>query len=537
MRPLLLSAYLLAALGSFLALVALREEFSGLPLGEFFFETKPGSYGIVRLAASVAGLAGFLVGLRTRRSWLVPMIVAALGALTISGTSHAAAGDGYGWGWLLHFVHVAAALGWLGGVAGVAFVARSARSDGELDGELLRSFASVATFSVGALLGTGFLELFVHIRAADQLLETRYGGVLLLKVGLIAPLMAIAIVSARLVSPAAAAGRVGSAIRLTRWASLEVFLGITVLVAASALTEITTAASLPRDAPPGALEFGTTVDDVEFVLSVAPNRTGFNAFALERAESGSSIELQSASLSFTYLDDATVGPSTLELERSDSGGFVGSGPFLPLEGSWLVQAVTLSTAGEEARANFAVRPAGSLFVARDRRGAWHNPAATLPWNQFGGFLALMAGFGFLFLARRGAPRWQLVLRSGTMGGFLVGATLLFGVHVDEAPAGLVTNPVVADRNSVQSGQRIFESSCVVCHGREGVPPPGLDLNPYPLDLTVHVPLHPDGVLFGFVSNGVPGSAMRAWGEGDGALSEEQIWHLVNYLRTLRPAFE
>jgi hypothetical protein len=28
--------------------------------------------------------------------------------------------------------------------------------------------------------------------------------------------------------------------------------------------------------------------------------------------------------------------------------------------------------------------------------------------------------------------------------------------------------------------------------------------------------------------------MRAWGSGDGALTEEQIWHLVNFLRTFTP---
>jgi hypothetical protein len=29
--------------------------------------------------------------------------------------------------------------------------------------------------------------------------------------------------------------------------------------------------------------------------------------------------------------------------------------------------------------------------------------------------------------------------------------------------------------------------------------------------------------------------MRAWGEGEDSLSEEEIWHVVNYLRTLSQA--
>ena len=80
---------------------------------------------------------------------------------------------------------------------------------------------------------------------------------------------------------------------------------------------------------------------------------------------------------------------------------------------------------------------------------------------------------------------------------------------------------------------LYEQNCLSCHGRSGTPPSGLDLNPYPLDLTVHVPQHPDGQLYNFISNGVPGTAMVAW--KDAGLTEEQLWHLVNYLRTFAPA--
>ena len=38
----------------------------------------------------------------------------------------------------------------------------------------------------------------------------------------------------------------------------------------------------------------------------------------------------------------------------------------------------------------------------------------------------------------------------------------------------------------------------------------------------------------FVRDGIPGSAMRAWGKGDGKLTTDEIWHVVNFLQTLRP---
>jgi mono/diheme cytochrome c family protein len=108
------------------------------------------------------------------------------------------------------------------------------------------------------------------------------------------------------------------------------------------------------------------------------------------------------------------------------------------------------------------------------------------------------------------------------------------VHGHEETGDSLVNPIYPDANSITTGQRLFEQNCAECHGRNGVPPPGLDLNPYPLDLTVHVPQHADSQIFRFIDGGVPGTAMRAWGEGEGALTEEQIWHLVNFLRTLTP---
>jgi mono/diheme cytochrome c family protein len=95
--------------------------------------------------------------------------------------------------------------------------------------------------------------------------------------------------------------------------------------------------------------------------------------------------------------------------------------------------------------------------------------------------------------------------------------------------------VFPDEDSISRGRTIYQRDCVSCHGAAGVPPEGLDLDPYPLDLTVHVPQHPDGQLFLFVSKGLPGTAMQAWGEIEDGLSDEEIWHVVNYLRTLGQA--
>jgi mono/diheme cytochrome c family protein len=54
------------------------------------------------------------------------------------------------------------------------------------------------------------------------------------------------------------------------------------------------------------------------------------------------------------------------------------------------------------------------------------------------------------------------------------------------------------------------------------------LEPPPADLVVHVPLHPDAALFNFIENGIPGTAMAPLGS---QLTDEEIWHVINYIRS------
>jgi mono/diheme cytochrome c family protein len=149
----------------------------------------------------------------------------------------------------------------------------------------------------------------------------------------------------------------------------------------------------------------------------------------------------------------------------------------------------------------------------------------------------MAGLGFALFK---SHLWRFGKEAGWAGNgataafFGVGALLLFGIHSHDDVGPSVKNPIFPDQNSISIGRDIYQQNCATCHGPNGVPPKGLDLDPYPLDLTIHVPQHPDGQIFTFINDGVPGSAMRAWGKGDDSLSSEEIWHVVNYLRTLGP---
>lgn len=92
------------------------------------------------------------------------------------------------------------------------------------------------------------------------------------------------------------------------------------------------------------------------------------------------------------------------------------------------------------------------------------------------------------------------------------------------------NPVRAGGASLERGKKLYEANCAACHGAtgRGDGPAGAALTPKPSDLREMAGEHPAGDLAWKIANGR--GSMPAW---KGALSERQIWDLVNYLKSLR----
>jgi copper transport protein len=532
----ILSGAAVLGVATLLNLASLRDVYSGISLADLVLETRTGGYWLMRLGATAA-IAAAVPFVLDRRRWAALGALAGAGAYlwAYSATSHAAAGTGSNWAVASDVVHGLAAVLWMGAVVGLALTARLAGRDGGYR-ELMPRFGFVASLLVFLLIATGILSAFVEIDKVDRLTETRYGWTLVAKLGLLVPLLAVAGYNARWGRRAVEAGKRGAERRLVRTTVAEMALGGLVFVAAAMLTQTTVSKSIP-DAP-GAKAFEGTAqaNDLNVALGIDPNRTGLNTYTVRLESGGQPAAAERVRLTFRYRDDTSVGPASLVLQQASAAGtFVGQGPYLTLDGQWRVETEVRRANVDDATAFFDVRPAGSAATSVRRGGGWDNPAPGLSWNEFGGFVILLAGLGSAIwgvrLGRVARPLgWSN--NAMTMLCFGVGALLLFGVHRDAAtPADQLKNPVFPDQNSITTGRTLFQENCASCHGQRGIPPKGLDLNPYPLDLTVHVPQHTDGAIFTFIHDGVPGSAMRAWGKED-LLSEEQIWHLVNFLRTL-----
>ena len=96
-------------------------------------------------------------------------------------------------------------------------------------------------------------------------------------------------------------------------------------------------------------------------------------------------------------------------------------------------------------------------------------------------------------------------------------------------AGL-TNPYGAE--AAQAGAETFRTNCEMCHGPQGHGdgPAGQALDPKPRDLAKLQTQAGDDFLFWRISEGKPGTSMVAF---KGILSEEQIWQIVSFIRTLK----
>ncbi len=94
----------------------------------------------------------------------------------------------------------------------------------------------------------------------------------------------------------------------------------------------------------------------------------------------------------------------------------------------------------------------------------------------------------------------------------------------------MTNPLGAD--AAAAGAEVFKTNCESCHGPlgKGDGPAGAALDPTPKDLSVLQVSAGDDFLYWRINTGKEGTGMVAW---KGTLTDEQIWQVVSFIRTLK----
>ena len=457
-------------------------------------------------------------------------------AVTISLGSHAAALIDVAPGLAADLIHLLAVGAWVGGLPVLLLVVWESRRTRSEDGaaadltEVAARFSAVATVAVGLIVVTGTYSAWLQVLEPSRLWSTDYGVLLLVKLALVAPLLALGGVNLGWTRPRlAVAGAVGARARkaLRTLVVGEIVLAGAVLVVVGFLTEREPARQVSGDVPL-AVEGAATSGDASVRVRVVPGRPGPNRLEIEVAPLQGELADTDVELQLRYLD-TDLGTTVERPVRNEDGVFAVETDAFTLAGVWQVLAIVRQPGAFDARVPVRLEIGSPTAVGV---AEVDTAAAARLWG-----LAL-AGMGFVLaaatLARQGwAP---LVRRVGTGAGFaaiLLGAGLLI-IGPQQGVAPLAVNPIPPDDESVSAGREIYEAECVSCHGPagRGDGPLAATLDPPPLDLVIHVPLHPDDALFGFVFSGIEGTAMPAFGERYGELD---TWHIVNFIQTLPEA--
>ncbi len=97
----------------------------------------------------------------------------------------------------------------------------------------------------------------------------------------------------------------------------------------------------------------------------------------------------------------------------------------------------------------------------------------------------------------------------------------------------LTNPIPADEASIARGEEVYQTYCASCHGETGLGdgPVADTLTPPPAPLAHTASRMSDGYLYWRIAeDGIQfGTAMPSF---ETALTEEDIWHTINFLRSL-----
>jgi putative copper resistance protein D len=143
------------------------------------------------------------------------------------------------------------------------------------------------------------------------------------------------------------------------------------------------------------------------------------------------------------------------------------------------------------------------------------------------------GFVVFLCALMLRRRLALPLAAGALTLLVTGGTLaLVPLAVDAYPTTYHRPTVPYTVTSIVSGTAVYAERCATCHGPSGGGdgPAAPRLPRPPADLRApHTGQHTAGDLFWWVTHGIPRGAMPGFAS---ALTEEQRWDVINYVRLL-----
>jgi len=490
--------------------------------------------------------------------WWLGLVLTVGLSLTVALISHSAAlAEDTVQSILVDWVHVLAGTIWVGGLLFLALSLWHARrlnneARAWLNLSLMLNFSAIAAICMGLLLTSGGYLASTHVGGWTALIGTAYGLMLLGKIGLVLITIAIAGINLLFVKPRLSAvyeepeskrtPRVLRRFSLLVWT--EMIVALLILAAAGVLTDLQRGVDAPllADAP-GQTTVTQSAEDLQVEMTIEPALVGANTFdiLITDAQGNPVTEVDDVSVRYTFLGQS-IGAASDTAESLGNGRYRLEGSYISLIGPWQVEVsirrpdafdtfaayrLEAGVGGNIREMDSGARPLEEFANFMNRTGSGATGAGIVLFALIWGFIGVKAA--------KNEGQLVVLLAISLICFWLGGSQLFTFFTVEYTPSKFVTNPILPTVESVAIGQELFNQNCAVCHGPEGRGdgPNALSLSPPPADFTAgHTATHTDGDLYFWILQGIENTAMPAFGD---QLTEEQAWHLVNYVRRLSVA--
>jgi mono/diheme cytochrome c family protein len=329
--------------------------------------------------------------------------------------------------------------------------------------------------------------------------------------------------------------------RYKRLVTLEA-IGAACIVVIAGLLSVQPRGRDPQPTAAGAapIELSQAAEEVRVDLRITPARIGINDYEIKVIDQAGQPVSDASQVSLRFKPiGKLIGTSDVQATPAEAGVYTVSGANISLNGTWQIEVAIRRPNAFDQFAAFRVQAEGDgrIVAQSDQPTLIDTVIRTLDiyGTPIGAAAILLFALGWVFLVYHaaGSRVWvmiELVLPSVVL--TPLAAVSLVTFARDTTPAASLVNPFVPDSESIARGEALYQTNCISCHGPagkgDGVNAP--QLNPRPADFTAgHTDAHPDGDVFFWIQNGVTGSAMPAFKAN---LNDDDLWHLVNYVRRL-----